>query len=69
MKALIIILATAFCIIPIGISIYGLILAFKASLVLGVLVLLLEPTPFIIGVIGLFGHPEVASQIAKWIGL
>lgn len=54
---------------PVLLSIYGLVLAFKASIVLGVLALFLEPSPFILGLLGIFGHPEVAHKIAAWIGL
>lgn len=53
----------------IGLTIYGLYLAFSASIVLGVIVLVVEPTPFILGVLALFGHPEVAHKIAAWLGL
>lgn len=48
---------------------YGIMLAFKASLVLGVLVLLVEPTPAILGILALFGYPQVAELIARWLGL
>jgi len=48
---------------------YGLILAFKASLILGVIVLFVEPAPLILGLIGLFGHPEVAQKIVQWLGM
>lgn len=54
---------------PICMSIYGLVLAFRASLILGVLVFVIQPAPFILGVLGLFGHPQVAKMIATWIGL
>lgn len=52
-----------------ALSIYGLILAAKASLVLLIVVLLLEPSPLILGILGLAGHPEVAGQIARWLHL
>ena len=51
------------------IEFYGLYLAFKVSIVLGVLALLVEPSPLILGILGLFGHPEVAQKIATWLGL
>ena len=63
----------AFCVlmafIPLTLTIYGLYLAFSASIVLGVLVLLVEPSPLILGVLAFFGHPEVAHKIATWLGL
>jgi hypothetical protein len=52
----------------IGLSIYGLVLAFKASLVLGVIVLVVEPSPLILGLVGVF-RPDVAQQLAHWLGL
>ena len=54
---------------PLALSIYGIYLAFSASIILGVLALLVEPTPFLLGVLALFGHPEVAHKIATWLGL
>lgn len=54
---------------PLALTIYGLYLAFSASIVLGVLALLIEPSPFILGVLALFGHPDVATKIATWLGL
>ena len=48
------------------ISLYGAVLAFKASIILGVLVLFIEPSPFVIGVVALFGT-NVADIIQNWI--
>lgn len=50
-------------------TIYGLYLAFSASIILGVIVLIVEPLPLILGIIGAFGHPEVARRIAEWLGM
>lgn len=50
-------------------AIYGLILAFKASVLLGIIVLLVEPSPFILGVAGLLGHPDLAQRIAHFLGI
>lgn len=52
-----------------ALTLYGLYLAFSASIVLGVIVLLVEPSPFILGALALFGHPETAHKIANWLGL
>jgi len=54
---------------PLALSFYGIYLAFSASIILGVLALLVEPSPFILGVLGVLGHPEVAHKIATWLGL
>jgi hypothetical protein len=53
----------------IGLSIYGLVLAFQASTVLGVLVFIVEPSPLIIGLVAFFGRHDVAYQLAHWLGL
>jgi len=55
----------ALCAIGFALSIYGLILAFKASVILGVIALIVEPSPFVIGVIALFG-PDVCPAIQAW---
>jgi hypothetical protein len=52
-----------------GVWVYGAYLAFKASVLLGFLALLLEPSPTILGLMGVFHHPEVAQKIAAWLGL
>lgn len=53
--------------LPIVATFYGLYLAFSASLVLGLLVLFIQPTPLILGFLGIIGHPEVAAKIAAWL--
>lgn len=58
-----------FMVAPLCLSIYGLYMAFSASVVLGFLAMVVEPAPFILGVLALFGHPETAHKIAVWIGL
>jgi hypothetical protein len=55
--------------ITMGFWFYGLGLAFSASIVLGVIVLLLPPAPVILGLIGCFGNPNICEAIAKWLGL
>ena len=50
----------------IGVSVYGLVLAFKASIILGIIVLALEPSPFVIGLCALFGK-NVAEALQNWI--
>lgn len=49
-------------------SVYGLVLAFLASTLLGVLMLLL-PAVLVLGMAGLLGHVELAHNIAKLLGL
>jgi hypothetical protein len=49
--------------------VYGFVLVFKASLLLGLLIFLVDPIPLILGLLGIFGHPEVAQKIATWLGM
>lgn len=64
-----IVIVILFIFIPGILTFYGLYLAFSASIVLGVLALLVEPSPLVFGVLALLGHPEVAHKIAAWLGL
>lgn len=61
--------ATALCLGLIGPSIYGLVLAFRASILLGIIVLIVQPSPFILGVIALSGHAEASVKLAQWMHL
>lgn len=53
----------------IGFSIYGLILAFQASLLVGVIALIVEPSPLIIGLVCFFTGTNLAQQLASWLGV
>lgn len=50
-------------------TLWGAVLAFKASLILGFIALLIEPSPFILGLCALLGHPDVAQRLAHFLGL
>lgn len=52
-----------------GLTIYGLYLAFSASIILGIVVLILEPTPMILALVALIAKPDVCEAIAKWLNL
>jgi hypothetical protein len=52
-----------------SLSVYGAILAFKANVVLGFIVLFVEPAPFLLGILGMLGHPEIAHRVAMFLGL
>ena len=43
-----------------GVAIYGLVLAFSASFILGVIVLFVEPSPLLIGLVMIFFHKNLA---------
>jgi hypothetical protein len=47
----------------------GLMLAFQASILLGVIALFLPPTPTVIAVIAWCGHPEMCKVVAAWLKL
>lgn len=49
------------------VSVYGLVLAFKASIILGILALIIEPSPFVFGVVAMFGI-NIPKIIQAWIG-
>ncbi len=53
----------------IGPSIIGIYLTFKASIILGIIFLVAEPGPAIIGWIAIFGHADVAKKLAHWLNL
>ena len=44
-------------------TLYGLYLAFSVSFLLGVVVLFVEPTPFIIGLVMIFFHKNLAQTL------
>ncbi len=48
-------------------AVYGIYLAFKASILLGIVAIVLEPLALIIGLAGMFGHPHLAEQLVKLI--
>ena len=48
-------------------TIYGLYLAFSASIILGIIVLFVEPAPLVIGLVMMFWHVNLATEIMSWI--
>ena len=46
---------------------YGLYLAFSASIILGIIVLVVEPSPFIIGAVALFFHKDLAQMLLDFL--
>lgn len=51
----------------IGCTIYGLYLAFSASIILGFVVLLIEPSPLIIGLVMFVWHKNLAQMIIDYL--
>lgn len=66
LKIIVGLLFIAAAIVP---GIMGLILAFHASLILGIIVLVVQPTPTILGWLAIFGCSDVAVRLAHWMHL
>lgn len=48
-------------------TIYGLYLAFSASILLGVIVFFVEPSPFLIGIVMLCFHKNLAQMLIEFL--
>ena len=48
-------------------STYGLYLAFSASIVLGILVFIVEPSPLVIGIVAMFFHKDLAQMLVDFL--
>lgn len=48
-------------------TVYGLYLAFSASILLGIIVLIVEPSPLIIGLVMLFFHKDLAQMLIEFL--
>jgi len=46
---------------------YGIYLAFCASILLGILVLLVEPSPLVIGLVMIFFHKNLAQMLVDFL--
>lgn len=49
------------------VSLYGIYLAFSASVLLGIVVFLVEPSPAVIGLVMLFFHKDLAQMIMDFL--
>lgn len=52
-----------------SLALYGLVLAFSVHWILGVLALIVEPSPLIIGLVMFFGGVNLAEKLARVLGL
>lgn len=50
-----------------AVSIYGVVLAFKVSVFIGVLVLFVEPAPLVIGLVYLFMNINLAQKLVDFL--
>jgi len=48
-------------------TVYGIVLAFKASILLGIVVFFVEPSPFIIGIVMLLFHKNLAQMLIEFL--
>jgi hypothetical protein len=48
-------------------TLYGLYLAFSASILLGIVVLIVEPSPLVIGLVMLFFHKNLAQMLLDFL--
>lgn len=51
----------------IGVALYGLYLSFSASIILGIVVLFVEPVPLIIGLFMVFLHKNLAQEFMYFL--
>lgn len=63
------IMLLALWLVPVAVSIYGIVLSFHASVVLGVVALLLSPMGTIVGAVELLTNIDLAQRIATALGL
>lgn len=50
-----------------GMTVYGLYLAFSASVILGLFVFMIEPSPFLIGLAMFFFHKNLAQMLIDFL--
>lgn len=62
-----VLLIIAIVIFAISMTLYGLWLAFSASILLGIVVLFVEPSPFIIGVVMFFWDKDLAQMLIEFL--
>ncbi len=55
-------------ILGLGIWIYGYVLAFSASIIIGLVLIFLPPLPFVFGIVGICGL-DIAMAIQNWLHL
>lgn len=53
-------------VIFLAITVHGLVLAFSASILLGIVVLIVEPAPFIIGLVYWVGGIDLAQRLVEF---
>lgn len=67
MKGIIALFMLAFWFFCLGMTFYGLYLAFSASIILGILAFIIEPSPFIFGVVMFFFDKDLPQMLIEWL--
>lgn len=62
-----IIVAFTFAMFMVAMALYGLWLAFSASIILGILVLIVEPSPVVIGLVMFFWDKNLAQMLVDFL--
>ena len=57
----------AWIVFAIAMAVYGLYLAFSASILLGIIVFIVEPSPLVIGLVMLFFHKNLAQMLIDFL--
>jgi hypothetical protein len=67
MKALVGLFVLGLWLLLICSTIYGIVLGFKASILVGIIILIVEPAPLIVGLVALFSNVDLAQKLADLI--
>lgn len=67
MKAFLVLLIAGLALGTLFCTLYGLFLAFSASVILGIIALLVEPSPFIIGLVMVLFQKNLAELIMAFL--
>lgn len=63
-----VVIALLLSLVIIAAWVYGVCLAFSASIILGVIVLIVQPSATVLGLVGFF-NPAVCVELARWMHL
>ena len=67
MRLFIVLFTIAFTLAVLGFTVYGLYLAFSASILLGILTLIVEPSPLVFGIAMAFWKINLPVMLMAWI--
>ena len=69
MKGILMLLVIAFWLFVITMGVVGIIVNFSASVILGIIGLILSPMNPVIGIVYTFVNPNISEEIARWAHL